>query len=116
MGLHAGMSLHLLRQGYSFVLCLAAFPLWHVPNVAGTVTATACPVDLGASGLRRYGHRSVLLAPHVVLTTGGFGDQCGRHCRLTDLHVLRKRGDIWRSSTVNVAKSGKAWGKLRMRV
>ncbi|KAF7235159.1 tRNA wybutosine-synthesizing protein 4 [Varanus komodoensis] len=92
------------------------FPPWRVaqltggmPCFAGTIAAVACGTDSGGASLRRYGHRSVLLAPHMVLTTGGFGDHGGRHGRLTELHVLFKDKDSWRSGSVCLAKSGEAW-------
>lgn len=80
---------------------------------AGTVAASACTADLEVAGLRRYGHRSVSIAPDVILTTGGFGDRGGRHCRLTDLHALIKRGGKWTNGAVCLAQCGEAWGKLR---
>ncbi|XP_060130111.1 tRNA wybutosine-synthesizing protein 4 isoform X2 [Zootoca vivipara] len=81
-----------------------------LPCFAGTVAASACaPV----SGLRRYGHRSVIIAPHVILTIGGFGDHGGRHCRLTELHALIKQKDAWQESSVTLAEPGDAWdGRL----
>uniref|UniRef100_A0A8C0G6Q3 tRNA wybutosine-synthesizing protein 4 n=1 Tax=Chelonoidis abingdonii TaxID=106734 RepID=A0A8C0G6Q3_CHEAB len=61
-------------------------------RVAGSISASVCTI----AGLRRYGHHSVLIKPHVVLTTGGFGEQDGRHCRLRDFHVLIRHEDNWR--------------------
>lgn len=90
-------------------LCLAAFLTCHVPRFAGTLAVEVCAAD---TGLRRYGHRSVLAAPGLVLTTGGFGDHGGRHCRLTALHALIKHEDAWRSVNVDLAKPGDAWGEL----
>lgn len=63
------------------------------------------------AGLKRYGHCSVLLAPDVILTTGGFGDHGGRHCRLTELHILIKHQEGWRSDKVRLAELEMAWGK-----
>nr|XP_056714734.1 tRNA wybutosine-synthesizing protein 4 [Euleptes europaea] len=83
------------------------------PGFAGMVAASVCAADMGITGLRRYGHRSVRIAPHVILTTGGFGDHGGRHCRLTDLHALVKDGEKWTSGDVCLAKSGNSWdGRL----
>ncbi|XP_015274463.1 PREDICTED: tRNA wybutosine-synthesizing protein 4 [Gekko japonicus] len=80
---------------------------------AGTVAASVCTTDAGVTGLRRYGHRSMHMAPDVILTTGGFGDHGGRHCRLTDLHALIKHGGKWTNGNVCLAKSGEAWdGRL----
>ncbi|KAJ6652299.1 hypothetical protein lerEdw1_012752 [Lerista edwardsae] len=80
-----------------------------VPRFAGTLAVEVCAAD---AGLRRYGHRNVLVAPGVVLTTGGFGDHGGRHGRLTALHALIKREGAWRSGRVGLAKPGEAWGEL----
>ncbi|XP_062983308.1 tRNA wybutosine-synthesizing protein 4 [Elgaria multicarinata webbii] len=83
------------------------------PCFAGAIAASVCATDLGVASLRRFGHRSVLLTPHVVLTTGGFGDHGGRHGRLTELHVLIRDKDAWRSGRVCLAPSGEAWdGRL----
>ncbi|KAH0625303.1 hypothetical protein JD844_033808 [Phrynosoma platyrhinos] len=85
------------------------------PIFAGMVPASVCATDVGASGLRRYGHRSVLLSPHTILTVGGFGDQDGRHCRLTQLHLLIKpiREAAWENRILCLAQSGDAWdGRL----
>ncbi|XP_060119772.1 tRNA wybutosine-synthesizing protein 4 [Heteronotia binoei] len=80
---------------------------------AGTVAASVGAADAGVTGLRRYGHRSVRIAPDVILTTGGFGDCSGRHCRLTDLHALVSRGGTWTNGDVCWAQSGGAWdGRL----
>lgn len=53
----------------------------------------------------------MLLAPDVILTTGGFGDHGGRHCRLTELHILLKQQDGWRSDKVRLAELEMSWGK-----
>ncbi|XP_048350930.1 tRNA wybutosine-synthesizing protein 4 isoform X2 [Sphaerodactylus townsendi] len=83
------------------------------PGFVGTVPASVCTAETGITGLRRYGHCSLRIAPHVILTTGGFGSHGGRHCRLTDLHALVKDGDRWTHSDVCLAESGEAWdGRL----
>uniref|UniRef100_A0A8C6XE04 Leucine carboxyl methyltransferase 2 n=1 Tax=Naja naja TaxID=35670 RepID=A0A8C6XE04_NAJNA len=65
------------------------------------------------TGLKRYGHCSVLLTPDIILTTGGFGDHGGRHCRLTELHILVKHQGGWRSGNVRLAELEMAWdGRL----
>nr|XP_020647536.1 tRNA wybutosine-synthesizing protein 4 [Pogona vitticeps] len=90
-----------------------ALPICREPDFAGTISSSVCATDVGIAGLRRYGHRSVLLAPDMVVTTGGFGDHGGHHCRLTELHVLIKHEGAWRTSNVCLAKSGEAWdGRL----
>ncbi|XP_062833117.1 tRNA wybutosine-synthesizing protein 4 isoform X2 [Anolis carolinensis] len=100
-----------------------ALPPSREPAFAGTVSASVIATEAGASSLRRFGHRSVLLAPQTVLTAGGFGDQEGRHCRLTQLHLLRRRRrrrrsdspeeKDWGGRTLCLADSGEAWdGRL----
>ncbi|XP_032075543.1 tRNA wybutosine-synthesizing protein 4, partial [Thamnophis elegans] len=85
-------------------------PAHRAPRFAGTVAASSCGA---AAGLKRYGHCSVLLAPDVILTTGGFGDHGGRHCRLTELHILLKQQDGWRSDKVRLAELEMSWdGRL----
>ncbi|NWI57022.1 TYW4 protein, partial [Calyptomena viridis] len=81
-------------------------PLLPVPlctgpvGVAGLVPAAVCAGLSGAPGLRRYGHRSVLIKPNVIVTTGGFGEEDGQHCRLRSFHVLSKRAGSWRAARV----------------
>ncbi|XP_070799804.1 tRNA wybutosine-synthesizing protein 4 [Pituophis catenifer annectens] len=89
-------------------------PLSHrAPCFAGTVAASFVGAGGAVVGLKRYGHCSVLLAPDVILTTGGFGDHGGRHCRLTELHILIKHQEGWRSDKVRLAKLEMAWdGRL----
>ncbi|XP_015746458.1 tRNA wybutosine-synthesizing protein 4 [Python bivittatus] len=92
---------------------MEAFLTHRVPCFAGTVAASLCAAGGAVAGLKRYGHCSVLLAPDVILTTGGFGDHGGRHCRLTELHILIKNKDGWRSDEVRLAEPGMAWdGRL----
>ncbi|KAM6447792.1 tRNA wybutosine-synthesizing protein 4 isoform 2-T2 [Liasis olivaceus] len=90
---------------------MEAFLTHCVPCFAGTVAASLCATGGAVAGLKRYGHCSVLLAPDVILTTGGFGDHGGRHCRLTELHILIKNEDGWRSDEVRLAEPGMAWGQ-----
>ncbi|XP_030402631.1 tRNA wybutosine-synthesizing protein 4 isoform X6 [Gopherus evgoodei] len=85
---------------------MPAFSADDPPRVAGSISASVCSI----AGLRRYGHHSVLIKPHVVLTTGGFGEQGGRHCRLRDFHVLIRHEDNWRVRSVKMEKSGNTWG------
>ncbi|XP_039376282.1 tRNA wybutosine-synthesizing protein 4 isoform X4 [Mauremys reevesii] len=85
---------------------MPAFSAGDPPRVAGSISASVCTI----AGLRRYGHHSVLIRPHVVLTTGGFGEQDGRHCRLRDFHVLIRHEDNWRVRSVRMEKSGNTWG------
>uniref|UniRef100_A0A8B9M035 tRNA wybutosine-synthesizing protein 4 n=1 Tax=Accipiter nisus TaxID=211598 RepID=A0A8B9M035_9AVES len=59
-------------------------------RMAGSITAAVCAMHSEISGLRRYGHHSVLIKPNVILTTGGFGEEDGQHCRMRNFHVLIK--------------------------
>ncbi|XP_063162163.1 tRNA wybutosine-synthesizing protein 4 isoform X1 [Candoia aspera] len=92
---------------------MEAFLTRCAPCFAGTVAACLCGTGGATAGPKRYGHRSVLLAPGVILTTGGFGDHGGRHGRLTELHILIKHEDGWKSDEVRLAELGMAWdGRL----
>uniref|UniRef100_A0A8C0BC04 tRNA wybutosine-synthesizing protein 4 n=1 Tax=Buteo japonicus TaxID=224669 RepID=A0A8C0BC04_9AVES len=57
---------------------------------------TVCAMHSEISGLRRYGHHSVLIKPNVILTTGGFGEEDGQHCRMRNFHVLIKHAGYWK--------------------
>ncbi|NXS91933.1 TYW4 protein, partial [Jacana jacana] len=82
-------------------------------GTAGSIPAAACPTLSGISGLRRYGHRSVLIKPNVILTTGGFGEEDGRHCRVRDFHVLMKHAGCWKAGSVRKESPDKRWdGRL----
>ncbi|NXJ86824.1 TYW4 protein, partial [Trogon melanurus] len=82
-------------------------------GTAGSVTAAACATRPDAPGLRRYGHRSVLLKPNVVLTTGGFGEEDGQHCRVRDFHLLVKHGGGWKAAGVKKENPADGWaGRL----
>ncbi|NXY86163.1 TYW4 protein, partial [Alcedo cyanopectus] len=82
-------------------------------RMAGSVTAAACAPCSEIPGLRRYGHSSVLVKPKVILTTGGFGDERGRHCRLQDFHLLSKRSGCWKAGCVKKENPAESWdGRL----
>ncbi|NXP45958.1 TYW4 protein, partial [Heliornis fulica] len=78
-------------------------------RMAGTVPAARGAVHSETSGLRRYGHHSVLLAPRVILTTGGFGDEDGQHCRMRDFHLLVKQAGCWRAGSVKKENPAERW-------
>lgn len=82
-------------------------------RTAGTVAAAPCALPSEASGLRRYGHHSVLIEPNVILTTGGFGEEDGQHCRMRHFNVLIKRAGYWKSGRVKTEPSGERWGEFR---
>ncbi|NXN44094.1 TYW4 protein, partial [Rhinoptilus africanus] len=76
-------------------------------RTAGSITAAACPMRSEFSGLRRYGHRSVLIKPNVILTIGGFGEEDGHHCRMRNFHVLIKHAGYWKAGYVKKENSDK---------
>uniref|UniRef100_A0A8C5T593 tRNA wybutosine-synthesizing protein 4 n=1 Tax=Malurus cyaneus samueli TaxID=2593467 RepID=A0A8C5T593_9PASS len=65
----------------------------------------------GIPGLRRYGHHSVLIKPNVILTTGGFGEEGGQHCRMRNFHVLSKHAGYWKAVCLTQNIPDKRWGE-----
>lgn len=102
------------------ILCVKFFgSLWlTVPRhagpvgMAGSVPAAICARLSGIPGLRRYGHHSVLIKPGVILTTGGFGEENGQHCRMRNFHVLSKHAGYWRAVCVTQNIPDKRWGEF----
>ncbi|KFW00858.1 Leucine carboxyl methyltransferase 2, partial [Fulmarus glacialis] len=78
-------------------------------RVAGSITAAVCARHSEIPGLRRYGHRSVLIKPNVILTTGGFGEEDGQHCRMRNFHVLIKHAGYWKAGCVKKENPDKRW-------
>ncbi|XP_075598907.1 tRNA wybutosine-synthesizing protein 4 isoform X1 [Balearica regulorum gibbericeps] len=78
-------------------------------RMAGSITAAVCAVPSEISGLRRYGHYSILIKPNVILTTGGFGDEDGQHCRMRNFHVLIKHAGYWKAGCVKKENPAKRW-------
>ncbi|NXE15765.1 TYW4 protein, partial [Lophotis ruficrista] len=78
-------------------------------RVAGSIPAAVCAMHSEISGLRRYGHHSVLIKPNVILTTGGFGEENGQHCRMRDFHVLIKHAGYWKAGCVKKENPDKRW-------
>ncbi|XP_037232933.1 tRNA wybutosine-synthesizing protein 4-like isoform X1 [Falco rusticolus] len=78
-------------------------------RMAGSITAAVCAMHSEVSGLRRYGHHSVLIKPNVVLTTGGFGEEDGQHCRMRNFHVLIKHAGYWKAGCVKKKNPDKKW-------
>ncbi|KAF1494027.1 tRNA wybutosine-synthesizing protein 4, partial [Eudyptula minor novaehollandiae] len=78
-------------------------------RMAGSITAVVCATHSEISGLRRYGHHSVLIKPNVILTTGGFGEEDGQHCRMRNFHVLVKHADYWKAGCVKKENPDKRW-------
>lgn len=84
-------------------------------GMAGSVPAAVCARLSGIPGLRRYGHHSVLIKPNVILTTGGFGEERGQHCRMRNFHVLSKRAGYWEAVSVTQNIPDKRWGEFSFR-
>ncbi|KGL91851.1 Leucine carboxyl methyltransferase 2, partial [Charadrius vociferus] len=78
-------------------------------RISGSITAAVCATRSEISGLRRYGHRSVLIKPNVILTTGGFGEEDGHHCRMRNFHVLIKHAGYWKAGYVKKENPHKRW-------
>ncbi|KAM4829064.1 tRNA wybutosine-synthesizing protein 4 [Thomomys bottae] len=81
---------------------------------AGVFRATVIPGDSQGSNLKRYGHASVLFGPRLILSAGGFGEQDGRHCRVSKFHLLSRHCDVeWKDSQVGSGGSEVPWdGRL----
>ncbi|XP_069737793.1 tRNA wybutosine-synthesizing protein 4 isoform X2 [Phaenicophaeus curvirostris] len=94
-----------------FLAGMTASPREGPTRVAGRVPAAPCPSNSDTLGLRRYGHRSVLLKPNVVLTTGGFGEEDGQHGRVRTFHLLEKVEGGWRANSVRHEKPEMRWGE-----
>ncbi|NWS63587.1 TYW4 protein, partial [Chunga burmeisteri] len=78
-------------------------------RMAGSITAAVCAMHSEISGLRRYGHHSVLIKPNVILTTGGFGEEDGHHCRMRNFHVLIKHAGYWKAGYMKKEDPDKRW-------
>ncbi|KAI6079995.1 tRNA wybutosine-synthesizing protein 4 [Aix galericulata] len=78
-------------------------------RIVGSIDALVCEVCSEASGLRRYGHHSALITPNVILTTGGFGEENGQHCRMRNFHVLIKHAGYWKAGCVKKENHDKRW-------
>ncbi|XP_044142528.1 tRNA wybutosine-synthesizing protein 4 [Bufo gargarizans] len=72
---------------------IADFTVLPPPASRGAVLARL--LSPAIRGLRRFGHRSCLVSPQSVLSTGGFGEGNGKHQRLRDLHLLLQEQDTW---------------------
>ncbi|XP_012504941.1 PREDICTED: tRNA wybutosine-synthesizing protein 4 [Propithecus coquereli] len=78
-----------------------AFPRIDPVSPSGVFPASVVTSDSPGPNLKRYGHASVLLNPHIILSAGGFGEQEGRHCRVSKLHLLSRYCDFeWKGSQI----------------
>ncbi|NXE57171.1 TYW4 protein, partial [Casuarius casuarius] len=103
-----------MKPSWTPLLSNRAVPCGDGPvRMAGSVTASVCRMHSEAAGLRRYGHHSALIKPNVILTTGGFGEEDGQHCRTRNFHVLIKHEGCWKAGCVKKENQGKRWdGRL----
>ncbi|XP_004623556.1 tRNA wybutosine-synthesizing protein 4 [Octodon degus] len=91
-----------------------AFPQVDPASPSAAFPAKVVTNGCQSSNLKRYGHASVLLSPGFVLSAGGFGEQEGRHCRVSKLHLLSRycHGE-WKSSQICTWGTGLQWdGRL----
>ncbi|KAM5235315.1 tRNA wybutosine-synthesizing protein 4 [Ctenodactylus gundi] len=81
---------------------------------SGVIPARVVTNDSQGSDLRRYGHASVLFSPGVILSAGGFGEQEGRHCRVSKFYLLSKCCcSEWKGSQARTSGTGLPWdGRL----
>ncbi|XP_015708019.1 tRNA wybutosine-synthesizing protein 4 isoform X2 [Coturnix japonica] len=99
-----------MEPSWSPLLSNITVPHHHGPTrLAGTISALACAVQSEVLGLRRYGHHSALTKPSVILTTGGFGEENGHHCRMRNFHVLMKYAGSWKTRCVKKENSDHRW-------
>nr|XP_013014260.1 tRNA wybutosine-synthesizing protein 4 isoform X2 [Cavia porcellus] len=93
---------------------LEAFPQVDPASPSGVFPAKVVTNGSQGSNLKRYGHASVLLSPGIVLSAGGFGEQEGRHCRVSKLHLFSRYSHVeWKSSQIYCWGTGLQWdGRL----
>lgn len=90
------------------------FPRIDPASPSGVFPASVVTGDTQGLGLKRYGHASVLLSPGVILSAGGFGEQEGRHCRVSKFHMLLRYSDFeWKGNQIGSWGTGAQWdGRL----
>ncbi|KAG9464455.1 hypothetical protein GDO78_019912, partial [Eleutherodactylus coqui] len=72
---------------------ITGFAVSPAPTTRGAVLARRLsPADLG---VRRFGHRSCLVSSRLIVTTGGFGEENGKHQRLRETHLLVQEPEAW---------------------
>ncbi|XP_067891858.1 tRNA wybutosine-synthesizing protein 4 isoform X2 [Heterodontus francisci] len=64
------------------------------------ISVSLCETETENPFLRRFAHCSSLIAPHIVLISGGFGNRVGQHGRLRDVSLMVKSGPVWKCSSV----------------
>ncbi|XP_057577899.1 tRNA wybutosine-synthesizing protein 4 [Hippopotamus amphibius kiboko] len=90
------------------------FPRIDPASPSGVFPASVVTGDSRGPDLKRYGHASVLLSPGLILSAGGFGEQEGRHCRVSKFHLLSRYCDFeWRGNQIHSCGTGAPWdGRL----
>lgn len=91
-----------------------AFPRVNPASPSGIFPANVVTSDHHGPDLKRYGHASVLLSPDSILSAGGFGEQEGRHCRVSKFHLLSRYCDFeWKGKHICSWRTGAQWdGRL----
>ncbi|CAK6432315.1 unnamed protein product [Pipistrellus nathusii] len=80
------------------------FPRVDPASPSGILLANVATSDSQSPSFKRYGHASVLLSPGI-LSAGGFGEQEGRHCRMSKFHFLSRYCDLeWKGKQIG------SWG------
>lgn len=89
------------------------FPRVDPASPSGVLLAKVVPSDSRGPHCRRYGHASVLLSPGI-LSAGGFGEQEGRHCRMSKFHLLSRYCDFeWEGKQIGSRGTEAQWdGRL----
>lgn len=91
-----------------------AFPRVDPASPSGIFPASVVASDSQGPLLKRYGHASVLLSPGIILSAGGFGEQEGRHCRVSKFYLLSRYCDFeWKGKQISSWRTGAQWdGRL----
>uniref|UniRef100_UPI00398E635C tRNA wybutosine-synthesizing protein 4 isoform X2 n=1 Tax=Pristiophorus japonicus TaxID=55135 RepID=UPI00398E635C len=63
------------------------------------ISVFLCETETENPHLRRFAHCSALIAPHIVVISGGFGNRVGQHGRLRDVSLMVKSGSVWKCSS-----------------
>ncbi|XP_076983785.1 tRNA wybutosine-synthesizing protein 4 [Tamandua tetradactyla] len=90
------------------------YPRLDPATPSGIIPAEVITKDSQGPDLKRYGHASALLRPGIILSAGGFGEQEGRHCRVSKFHLLSRDHDFgWKGSQIHSWGTGVQWdGRL----
>lgn len=90
------------------------FPRVNPASPSGIFPANVVTSDSQGPNLKRYGHASALLSPCIIVSTGGFGEQDGKHCRVSKFHLLSRYCDFeWKGKQVCSWRTGAQWdGRL----